>query len=58
MTAHTPTQPPAAADRAADLIDVIRRLSQARDVATVQDMVRTAARRPDGVTFVLCDGDC
>jgi hypothetical protein len=47
-------------DRVTDLIDVIRRLSQARDVATVQDIVRTAARRltgADGATFVLCDGD-
>ncbi|MBP3953694.1 protein kinase [Gemmata sp. G18] len=46
--------------RVTDLIDVIQRLSQARDVATVQDIVRTAARRltgADGATFVLCDGD-
>ncbi|MBM3982110.1 MAG: GAF domain-containing protein [Planctomycetes bacterium] len=50
----------AAPDRVTDLIDVIQRLSQARDIATVQDIVRTAARRltgADGATFVLCDGD-
>src|SRR5262245_4455475 len=60
MTADTPTETPVATDRAADLIDVIQRLSQARDVATVQDIVRRAARRltdADGATFVLCDGD-
>jgi hypothetical protein len=51
------TSPP---ERMTDLIDVIQRLSQARDVATVQDIVRRAARRltqADGATFVLCDGD-
>jgi hypothetical protein len=50
----------AAPDRATDLIDVIQRLSSARDVATVQDIVRRAARRltdADGATFVLCDAD-
>src|SRR6266542_2196952 len=52
--------PAAVPDRVTDLIDVIQRLSQARDVATVQDIVRRAARRltgADGATFVLCDGD-
>ncbi len=52
--------PPCPPDHTGDLIDVIQRLSQARDVATVQDIVRTAARRlsdADGATFVLCDGD-
>jgi hypothetical protein len=47
-------------DRVTDLIAVIQRLSQARDVATVQDIVRRAARRltgADGATFVLCDVD-
>ena len=51
------TSPP---ERITDLIDVIQRLSQARDVATVQDIVRRAARRltqADGATFVLCEGD-
>ena len=37
-------------------IEVIQRLSRARDIATVQDIVRTAARRLTGATFVLCDG--
>src|SRR3954453_22845293 len=53
-------EPPAAAARAADLIDVVQRLSQGRDVATVQNALRRAARRltgADGATFVLCDGD-
>lgn len=47
-------------ERVTDLIDVVQRLSQARDVATVQDIVRRAARRltgADGATFVLCDVD-
>lgn len=50
----------AAPHRVTDLIEVIQRLSQARDIATVQDIVRRAARRltdADGATFVLCDGD-
>jgi serine/threonine protein kinase len=50
----------AAPDRASDLIDVIQRLSSARDSGTVQAIVRSAARRltgADGATFVLCDGD-
>ena len=58
MTASPP--PTAAPDRVTDLIEVIQRLSQARTVATVQDIVRRAARRltaADGATFVLCDGD-
>src|SRR5579871_5535687 len=49
-----------ALDRANDLIRVINQLSRARDVATVQDIVRKAARRltdADGATFVLCAGD-
>src|SRR5881227_3603981 len=47
-------------DRMADLLEVIQRLSQARDLATVQEIVRAAARRltgADGATFVLRDGD-
>src|SRR5262249_37871516 len=42
------------------LVEVVQRLSLARDVATVQDTVRSAARRltgADGATFVLRDGD-
>jgi len=45
---------------ALDLVDVIQRLSLARDLASVQDIVRQAARRlcgADGATFVLRDGD-
>ena len=62
MSADSTTELPAltAPDRVADLIDVIHRLSQARDVATVQHIVRRAARRltgAAGATFVLCDGD-
>lgn len=43
-----------------DLIEVIQRLSLARDLATVQDIVRTSARRltgADGATFVLREGE-
>lgn len=43
-----------------ELIDAVQRLSLARDVATIQDIVRRAARRltgADGATFVLRDGD-
>ena len=43
-----------------DLIEVIQKLSQARDLPTVQDIVRHAARRltdADGATFVLCEGE-
>lgn len=53
-------QPPAPADRMTELIEVIQKLSQARDLPTVQDVVRHAARRltdADGATFVLCEGD-
>jgi serine/threonine protein kinase len=42
------------------LIEVIQRLSLARDLPSVQDIVRRAARRltgADGATFVLRDGD-
>ena len=45
---------------ALDLVDVIQRLSLARDLASVQDIVRQAARRlcgADGAAFVLRDGD-
>src|SRR4051812_9128359 len=41
------------------LVEVVQRLSLARDVATIQDVVRRAARRltgADGATFVLRDG--
>ena len=58
MTAlHTPVGAP---DRMADLVEVIQRLSQARTLQAVQDIVRHAARRltdADGATFVLCDND-
>lgn len=43
----------------ADLVDVVQRLSLARDLPTVQDIVRRSARRltgADGATFVLRDG--
>src|SRR5262245_24907567 len=42
------------------LVEVVQRLSLARDLPTVQDIVRRAARRltgADGATFVLRDGD-
>ncbi len=51
---------PTAPDRMTDLVEVIQRLSQARDITTVQEIVRRAARRlsdADGATFVLRDGD-
>src|SRR5262245_51653565 len=55
-------EPPVLAtpDRVAELIDVVQRLSLARDVPTIQDIVRRAARQltgADGATFVLRDGD-
>ncbi len=56
----SPTLPNAEPQRMTDLIEVIQRLSQARDLPTVQDIVRTSARRlvgADGATFVMCDGD-
>jgi hypothetical protein len=43
-----------------DLVEVVQRLSLARDLPTVQDIVRRAARRltgADGATFVLRDGE-
>jgi serine/threonine protein kinase len=49
-----------AARGVADLVEVVQRLSLARDLATVQDIVRRSARRltgADGATFVLRDGD-
>src|SRR3954465_15222457 len=45
---------------AACLVEAVQRLSLARDLATVQDIVRRAARSltgADGATFVLRDGD-
>src|SRR5262245_9048070 len=42
------------------LVEVVQRLSLARDLATVQEIVRRAARRltgADGATFVLKAGD-
>jgi hypothetical protein len=42
------------------LVEVVQRLSLARDLATLQDIVRRAARHltgADGATFVLRDGD-
>jgi signal transduction histidine kinase len=47
-------------DASAALIDVVEELSLARDLPTVMNIVRTAARRltgADGATFVLRDGD-
>jgi hypothetical protein len=47
-------------DRITELIEVVQRLSLARDLAAVQEVVRAAARRltgADGATFVLRDGD-
>jgi hypothetical protein len=52
--------PPDFVHQTTQLIDVIQRLSLARDLATVQEIVRRAARRltgADGATFVLRDGD-
>src|SRR5262245_19561434 len=43
-----------------ELIDAVQRLSLARDLATVQEIVRRSARRltgADGATFVLRDAD-
>lgn len=58
MTAlHTPV---GTSDRMVDLVEVIQRLSQARTVQEVQNIVRHAARRltdADGATFVLCDNN-
>jgi serine/threonine protein kinase len=45
---------------AACLVEAVQKLSLARDVATIQEIVRRAARRltgADGATFVLRDGD-
>jgi serine/threonine protein kinase len=56
-THRTSTPAPAAA---LDLVEVVQRLSLARDLAGVQEIVRTAARRltgADGAAFVLRDGD-
>ncbi len=42
------------------LVEVVQRLSMARDMATVQEIVRRSARKlagSDGATFVLKDGD-
>jgi hypothetical protein len=42
------------------LVEVVQRLSLARDIPTIQDIVRRAARQltgADGATFVLRDGD-
>lgn len=42
------------------LVEAIQKLAMARDVETVREIVRTAARRltgADGATFVLRDGD-
>src|SRR5262245_20935315 len=44
----------------ADLVEVVQQLSLARDLRTVQDIVRRSARRltgADGATFVLRDGN-
>lgn len=42
------------------LVETVQRLSMARDVETVREIVRRSARRlvgSDGATFVLRDGD-
>ncbi len=42
------------------LVGVVQELSLARDLATITEIVRTAARKltqADGATFVLKDGD-
>jgi hypothetical protein len=65
MTRETPAMTAAPPSTGAqpdvmDLVDVIQRLSLARDLTTVQEIVRRAARRltgADGATFVLRDGD-
>jgi two-component system CheB/CheR fusion protein len=47
------------AGAAEHLVGVVQALSQARDVATIQDIAKTAAREltgADGATFVLRDG--
>jgi signal transduction histidine kinase/CheY-like chemotaxis protein len=51
---------PGSISGAAKLIEVVQRLSFARSVAAVQEIVRKAAREltgADGATFVLRDGD-
>jgi serine/threonine protein kinase len=51
---------PALAPQTTDLIEVVQQLSLARDLPTIQDIVRRSARRltgADGATFVLRDGD-
>lgn len=48
-------------EQARVLIDAIQRLSLATSVSSIQEVVRTAARRltgADGATFVLRDGEC
>jgi hypothetical protein len=43
-----------------ELVDAVQKLSFARSVADVQDVVRRAARRltgADGATFILREGD-
>jgi hypothetical protein len=57
MTTAAPVAPASAVTL---LIETVQRLAMARDVATVQDIVRTSARQltgADGATFVLRDGD-
>ncbi|MGZ4166809.1 MAG: HD-GYP domain-containing protein [Solirubrobacteraceae bacterium] len=57
MITFTPTS---SLQEEGDLIAVIQRLSLARSVAEIQQIVRVAARRltgADGATFVLRDGD-
>ncbi len=58
MTANQP--PLVTYDRMNDLVEVVQKLSQARTIQSIQDIVRIAARRltaADGATFVLCDND-
>ena len=50
----------AAVERMQQLVSVVQRLSLARDLQTIMDIVRHAARalvRADGASFVLRDGD-
>jgi diguanylate cyclase (GGDEF)-like protein len=62
-TSDTPAKPGAAAAHANGmerLVKAVRDLSMARDMATIQDIVRTAAREmtgADGASFVLRDGN-
>lgn len=58
--APEPTPTNEAVERMHQLVSVVQRLSLARDLPTIMDIVRHAARalaRADGASFVLRDGD-